>query len=543
MDLNAAPPEDSELPATVAACAARAASGDLDERRAAIEALYELACQVGPKVAGAIPTLIHGLLDADPKVGESALWALGYCRPASIEPLIECLAHPQPFVRERAAHALGNIGDPACAAAPALRSLLADRDQAVRRRAAWALGLLHDAEPATVAPLVRLVSGGTVEDRRAALHALGNIGKAAGNPAWLEPHRSLILAALEDPDNQVRQWALYAFRSLAMAPQAAADLLALIVRREESDSVREEALNHLKDLAPTVDLAGEVTTFIALVDRPGRKASLACEILALLRPAPLQAIAPLRQALNTDGLVLAAARSLWRIERRVEPLLPALERIFDGDGESVCDLICEIGPAAAPLLPRIVQALSDEDYWDLQWAAADALGAVASPDPQVMAALLDALAHPSFIVRPAAARALARTGTPAVQALRGLVGNRADQRGPWAAHALGHMGPAAAEALPELRSAMRGRDEPLSTCCAIAVARIGADAEAVPYLMDVLQSDDPDAPRREAASALAHLGPAARGAVTALTALLGDEDFQVHQAAEEALAAIQQTPH
>jgi len=542
MDLNAPPPDDTELPAMVAALIVRAASEDLGDRRAAIEAIYELAYKVGPKVAGAIPTLMGGLLDADPKIGESALWALGYCRPDSIEPLVECLAQPQSFVRERAAHALGNIGDQARAATPALRRLLSDGEQAVRRRAAWAIGLMHDVEQATIAPLVHLVSHGTVEDRRAALHALRNIGQAAGDSALLEPHRSLILAALEDRDNEARRWALDVVASLAMEPQAAADLMASVVRREATGQVREAALDHLKALAPTVDLAIEVTMLTALIDKPGREASLACEILALMRPAPVQAIASLRQALNTDGLVLPAARSLWRIERRAEPLLPALERIFDGDGESVCDLICEIGPAAAPLLPKLVQALAEEN-WDLQWAAADALGAVASPDPHVMAALLDALAHPSFIVRPAAARALARTGVPAVLALRGLIVNRSNQRAPWAAYALGHMGPAAAEALPDLRRGMRSREEPLSSCCAIAVACIGCDAEAMPYLIGVLQSDDPGAPRREAASALAQLGPAARGAIKSLAALLGDEDFEVHQAAEEALAAIRGNRH
>lgn len=170
MDRNTPPPEDTELPSVVAALVLRATQGDIGERRAAIAEIYHLAYKVGPKVASAIPALIGGLLDADTKIGESSLWALGYCRPDSIAPLVECLAHPQAFVRERAAHALGNIGDEARAAAPpSLRRLLADENQAVRRRAAWALGLLHDADRAAMAPLIHLVSHGTTEDRSAAL--------------------------------------------------------------------------------------------------------------------------------------------------------------------------------------------------------------------------------------------------------------------------------------------------------------------------------------------------------------------------------------
>lgn len=51
------------------------------------------------------------------------------------------------------------------------------------------------------------------------------------------------------------------------------------------------------------------------------------------------------------------------------------------------------------------------------------------------------------------------------------------------------------------------------------------------------------APRRAAASALAEIGPAALAAVAALEALLEDDDFDVQQAAEEALAAIQGRSH
>lgn len=68
---------------------------------------------------------------------------------------------------------------------------------------------------------------------------------------------------------------------------------------------------------------------------------------------------------------------------------------------------------------------------------------------------------------------------------------------------------------------------------------VGGDAEALTHLEAILQSDDPDAPRCAAASALGSLGPAAKRSISVLEGLLGDEDFDVHQAAESALAAIQ----
>jgi hypothetical protein len=121
--------------------------------------------------------------------------------------------------------------------------------------------------------------------------------------------------------------------------------------------------------------------------------------------------------------VLPVASALWRSEGRAESILPALQRIFHDNAEGVCDLICELGPAASPLLPDVIRALAEED-WDLQWAAADALRAIASTDQAVLSPLLDALAHPSPIVRSASARALAAAAVAALGALKVLLSDR-----------------------------------------------------------------------------------------------------------------------
>jgi HEAT repeat protein len=539
MDTNSPPPSDKKLPSVVADLLRLARASSIEDRRGAIEKLYELAYKVGPKIADAIPTLIDALLDRDEKIGESALWALKYCKPDSVEPLIGCLTHGEAFVRERAAHSLGNIGDEARTAATTLRGLLIDPDQSVRKRAAWALGLTHDTDLMTISELIKTAERGSEIDKGAALHALGNIGKALDDPSVLRPYQPSILHALQDSSSEVRWSALYASESLGLEPQPTAALMLTVLQGEQSSRVIEAVLSRLKTLAPLVDRTTQVPTLMQFLGKPGREASLACEILSSMRPAPKQAIDALVQALRIDRLVLPAATALWKIDGRVNEILPALERIFDAYDESVCDLICEIGPAAAPLLPKLIRALAEEN-WDLQWAAADALGAVASPEPSVMAALFDGLAHPSPIVRSAAARALARIGSPAVPMLRVLVADADDQRNAGAAFACGQMGLAAAPALPELRSGMRLGQEPLSSCCAIALARVAGDIESIPYLIDVLQSDDAQAPRRSAASALGALGPAARPAIDALEAVLICDDIDVAQAAEEALAAIRQ---
>jgi HEAT repeat protein len=542
VDYNAPPPGDAELPAILTELIDRAGHADVQIRREAIERIYELALKVHVKAAAAIPTLIGGLVEPDPKIGESSLWALHYCAPESIDPLVECLSHDIAFVRERAAHSLGNIGDNASgAAAPRLRALLGDAEEAVRKRAAWALGLMHNACDDTVQLLAGMITNGTLGDASAALHALGNIGKSAGS-ALLAPYREQILAALNSPGTDSRRWALYAAESIGLDVQAWADVLVNLVRQDESAEVRSAALSTLKSIASSVDLEHAVPALVARLVEPGREASLSCDVLGAMRPRPIGAIPPLQEALTRDELVLSAASALWRIEGQADSIVPALRRIFDDYGEGVCDLICELGPAASPLIPDVIKALAEEN-WDQQWAAADALRAIASSDQMVLPSLLDALAHPSPIVRSASARALAATGVVAVRSLKALLVDASDSRAPWAAYALSEMGPVAAESLSELRAGMRSGSEPLTGCCAVAVARIAGDIGAVPYLVATLRSDDPLAPRQAAVKALAELGPAATVAVGALEALADDEDINVADAAVQALLSIRGTPH
>ncbi|WP_431263263.1 HEAT repeat domain-containing protein [Roseateles chitinivorans] len=541
MNYNEPPPDDAELPGILAGLIAKAASVDLGTRRDVFEQLYELAYKVQEKASAAVPALIDGLLDPDTEIGENAKWALRYCAPDSIGPLVECLAHPRPFVRERAAHALGDIGEDAChAASSRLRSLLADTEDAVRQRAAWALGLMHDTSDRTVALLADMAGKESPADAGAALHALGNIGKSAGAAA-LSSHRSLVLAALDRPTPNVRRWALYAAEWVGLESQAWADVLVDILRRDDASEVRLEALSTLKELAPSVDLSAAVPALIARLAEPGQEASRSCEVLGEMRPRPAAAVPALREALMNDDLVRPAGQALWRIERQAEALIPAMRRVFDEDGESICDLICEIGPAASPLIPDVIKALGEEN-WDLQWAAADALRAMASSDPMVMPPLMQALSHPSPIVRSASARALAAIGAAAIEPLRALLNDTSAPHGVWAAYALGEMGPAAVAAMDDLRPGMRAGAEPRASCCAIAMVRIAADAEAVSSLIAMLRRGDQSAPRQAAIKALGELGPMAMAAAGVLEALVDDEDYEVADEAAQALIVIRGSP-
>jgi HEAT repeat protein len=400
---------------------------------------------------------------------------------------------------------------------------------------------MHDECGDTVQLLVGMVTNGTLVDAGSALHGLGNIGKSAGQDL-LAPYGEQILGALNSPGMDSRRWALYAAESVGLDVQSWVDTLAKVVRQDDSSEVRSAALSTLKGLAPSVDLESAIPTLIARLVEPGREASLACEVLGAMRPRPTGAVPFLQEVLTRDELVLPAASALWRIEGRADSIIPSMRRVFDDYGEGVCDLIRELGPAASPLIPDVVQALAEEN-WDLQWAAADALQAIASSDQMVLRPLLDALAHPSPIVRSASARALAAAGVAAVRPLTGLLVDASDPRASLAAFALGEMGSIAAESLSGLRAGMRSGSEPLAGCCAIAVARIAGESGAVPFLVATLRSDDPVAPRQAAAKALAELGPVATAAVEALEALVNDDDNDVADTAMQALIAIRAPSH
>jgi HEAT repeat protein len=224
--------------------------------------------------------------------------------------------------------------------------------------------------------------------------------------------------------------------------------------------------------------------------------------------------------------------------------LPHLARLFDDVtyAGSVCDAICEIGPAAAPLVNSVIRAIQS-DSWDLQWAAADALGHMASGDPHVVAALTTALGHASPTVCSAAVKALAQIGEPALPALLEILELHDNHRAEWAADALGRMGYNAKPAVKLLRSNLRSPNLGLASWSAIALAKIAGDPIAVPTLTSLLgRSDRPDF-RQQAAIGLKAIGPPAASAVKALLSVRDDPDAGVRMAVEEALSAVNARRH
>ncbi|HVK07386.1 MAG TPA: HEAT repeat domain-containing protein [Gemmataceae bacterium] len=109
-----------------------------------------------------------------------------------------------------------------------------------------------------------------------------------------------------------------------------------------------------------------------------------------------------------------------------------------------------------------------------------------------------------------------------------------------ATQALGEIGPAAGEAVPDLIGVLRDADETVRCRAAEALGRIGAEA-AVPALTDELADPSP-AVQEAAARALGAFRLAAEGAVSALVLLLQHPEEGVRQAAADAIGRIGTLP-
>lgn len=535
---------DQEIAESVFRAAAEVKHADRARRHTAIRDLWDLCRRVRVRARAAIPIWLELLADEDKEIGESAIYGLSYAAPDSLEPLIDQLRHHHPTVRQRACSSLGTIGKEAIAAAHSVLPLLADPVEEVRSRAAWALGSIGDARQRTIEALLDMARAGTTEDRRSALHGLAGLAKAAADLAPFRVRQQEIFDALTDADDDVRWSACYAIGALDLDPTTHVDL---IVPRlsDRSHRVEEMAIGQLKKLAEDIDLTSCLAPICQVV-LGGRKrsAAVACEVIGTLGPRAHAAVPSLIDALEGEDefTTIAAAEALWRVDRRIDVALPHLARLFPDFGETICDAITQIGPAAAPLLDQVLAALESDD-WDLQWAAADALGCMGSSDPAVLAKLAAALGHESVIVVSAAGAALARIGAAAVPVLSDILLQPDDPRAEWAADALGRIGPAAGAAAKPLLAQLHSSRPALAAWSAIALAKITGDERVVPTLVKLLDMTDRADLREQAALGLKNVGPRAAGAANALNTLRHDPDADVRKAAEAALSVVTAARH
>jgi HEAT repeat protein len=304
-------------------------------------------------------------------------------------------------------------------------------------------------------------------------------------------------------------------RLLGLACRLDADLGAELCLRaldEGSTTMRETALGHLPDVLPA---ARAVPVLVGALADGTEKVRYAA--VRAFGGVGAPAVPALRTALDSPDArtrvgAAAGLRTIGASARQAVPrLLDALDDEASAVREEAALALGTLGPEAQAAIPRLCELVSGDG------------------EIGVCARAIEALCR---------LRAAPATAVPViVGALRDVTGNRSKLA--WAGmHALGDLGPEAADAVPTLCRFMDSEIGWIRTNAALTLGRIDAlAAPAVPLLVRELR--DPDDTNRElAARALRDLGPVARAAVPTLKKALADREWDVRWMAALALLRI-----
>jgi HEAT repeat protein len=224
--------------------------------------------------------------------------------------------------------------------------------------------------------------------------------------------------------------------------------------------------------------------------------------------------------------------------QRIQSLLINLVAPKPADRRYAAEALGQLGPAAAVVMPALIDTLGDANSRVRQSAA----WALEEIGPTAVSALITALGGGDMWVRRSAAAVLGRIGSVTEEVVPALITALGDGD-TWvrrsAVEALGRIGPATVEVMPALIAALGDGDTWVRRSAVEALRNIEpAATEAVPALITALGDAD-KVIRVNAAAALGRIGPAATEAVPALITALRDDDFYVRQGATQALQQIQ----
>jgi HEAT repeat protein len=510
----------------------------------------------GPAARDAVPQLEALLKDQERGVrfrAGLALWRIAGQKKPAIAALTEAIRDPARTDRVRLLFNLVEFGPEAVSAAPAVLELVADSDPVLRQQATQ---LLQKFGPGVVSVLAAALEGKDARQRRNAAEVLGRMG-TFGREA-----QSALLRRLDDEDKRLRTDCARALWSQGQTTEVVAAVL-LDAARTGSTTQRQNILDTigygtrsnlaapiLKELLQTSDLLTRVRAANALWDLdPQPKPVLpiylqgikdpdfrirhqAAEGLVRLGPAAREAIPALIEILKapTGGFGNEVYEALGRMDA---PGLPSILGLLDNPESRVrnlgCQVIAALGPAAATAVPKLIPLLKDQDL-GVRRAAVQALSRIGAAARPATEALAELTRDKNILVRLESLTALEqirpdprRVEPVAVEALKdGNVHVRIR-----AASLLFAVAPKHADILP---SALELLKQPASRHAALdLIGRMGpAAAGAVPALTKMLADRDTNV-RRQAIPALGRIGPAAKSAVPALLEQLNTSDFSIVQ--------------
>ena len=408
--------------------------------------------RLGPGAADSVDGAIAALEDERPKVRIAAIRIIQGVGERGVDAsgsLLSRLDDEVPEVRRAAASTFGTLGyfmggsGMGAQAVAGLRGLFGDPDPGVRKDAAFALSSYGDAALPAVGDLAGLLKDEVAEVRAFAANSLWNLGAAAGKEAL-----DGLYGLLGDPDAMVRG------RAFAAVAETGPEDPRLF------DAMR----TGMEDSAPEVRQTCSWILGTKFADRPGVVDRL------------LEATADPAQQLRLNAITcLTKVRPLP--EGAWAALAKGLEDRVAQIRANCAQCIGEIGSEAARFVPRLVEMLRDTEDFNAQVAST----------------------------------------------------------------ALGRIGPAAAEAIPDLRRRWRTRRDPYErTNAGYSLALVSPrDRPAiVSFFLAVLRGESKEVPVGLAASAAGEIGPDAAAAVPLLRGFLKSGDRSIRIGAVTALGKM-----
>jgi HEAT repeat protein len=359
-------------------------------------------------------------------------------------------------------------------------------------------------------------------------------------------------AAVYDPRPRVRANALFALSLLNEEAVPARDaVLAALTDRDAG--VRYSAIAALGSSRALLDAAGADRLVGALIDDNAGVRGQAVQVLARLESPPKKAAEPLLRMFEDPDLdqPLGVAQALGNIGRRDPAVSHALLRHLKERKDSRVRVAAAAGISrteangggAIPALARLIQkpdAPEDHAARKLREAAVTALGELGRHDEAAVRALVSELETNKKLDDDdrrailSAMRNFGPNGKPALPLLLSLL-RKHDDAAPAAVRALAGIGEPAAAGLLDL---LKTGDAKTHGLALSALALMGPAAKGVEIAVTAELRADAAEMRRDAAMALGGIGPGAEKSVPALLKALADPEYQVRRAAVEALGKI-----
>jgi HEAT repeat protein len=545
----------------------------LREDAAWVPGAYPLLARIGPDAKEAAPALLDvvkrahgpvqdvGLLEALTRVGpgaladvlalatardgpagphQSAIQALGRGGPEAAEAMAGLLDTGDSATRVMACQVLAQIGPAAKAAVPRLGDAVKGKDAAVRLAAIEALVQIGPDAADGAAALLDVLPGA---DRGLRQRLLGALGEIRPDPKKVTP---TLTGLLKDPDPVTRG-------------QAAAALWQVERSGKEVLSVLLDLLKDPKNGAP----------------------NLALDALSRMGDDAREAVPAMAEQLRSgqQGVNFLAVSALGRMGPTARPVAGKVAALLKGAGpgeaSAVCEALRSIGGDAADVVPALAGFLKDQPNNTSRGWVIDLLARYGPDARDAVPVLLDGLQTPGSTPRWLYARALAAIDPakagPALPLLHELVAThsgglelyvvlwridpddptrplqalRAALRDPSsepgradAARCLGLVGPAAKEAVPGLRLALRDPAPTVRVAAALALWQVTRSAEeSLSVLIDGTKAGEV-VHRMGAAQALGELGGDGKDALPALREAARASDGSLRRYARDAIRKI-----